>query len=120
MTDRLSWRQTHTPATAVVLHPLPVLMGWLGLEEPNFWLQGMTAMIALTLTLPRRLASGAATKRGSLCKFAYGYLPLGLGANLPYYLPLGLGEAGQFIYFDGPGWIRTSVGLANGFTVRPH
>jgi len=21
---------------------------------------------------------------------------------------------------DGPGWIRTSVGVANGFTVRPH
>lgn len=84
---------------AVVLHRLPLLLKRLGLTEAHFWLQGMIAVVALAL--PGLLAWGwHQIHRQGLVPFvrlAYGYLPLVLGANLAYYLPLGLGEAGQLL-----------------------
>lgn len=84
---------------AVVLHRLPLLLAWLGLTEAHFGLQGMIAVVALAL--PGLLAWGwhQIQRQGSVpfVRLAYGYLPLVLGANLAYYLPLGLGEAGQLL-----------------------
>lgn len=111
---------THTPRVyevallflllnGVFLHQLPKLLAWLGLNLSldDFTTHGWLAIAALTLPLlipvvgylNIRLISKSIIKLKprSFVELAYGYLPLVLAANLAYYLPLGLTEAGQIL-----------------------
>ncbi len=108
---------------AVFLHRLPVLNAelHLGLDLQNFGIHALLAIAALSLPALIPLCAQAilqlnhrldrALKPRRFVELAYGYLPLVLAANLAYYLPLGLGEAGRIIPvglatfgLSGAGW----------------
>ncbi len=86
---------------AVVLHQLPQILAQWGQAEAPFLVQAAVAV--LLLALPGLFAWGLHQGQRlwrqpqPFVRLAYGYLPLVLGANLAYYLPLGLGEAGQIV-----------------------
>lgn len=111
---------THTPRVyevallflllnGVILHRLPELQAWLGLNlsltsfTNHFWVA--IGVLILPMLIPLGgyvnlyLLSNSVVKLKS-CSFvelAYGYLPIALGANLAHYLRLGLTEAGQIL-----------------------
>jgi len=84
---------------AVVLHHLPQVLVWCHQPQAPFLVKA--AIATLTLAVPGAIAW--VLHQGQrlwgppqpFIRLAYGYLPLVLGANLAYYLPLGLGEAGH-------------------------
>ncbi|MEN9275683.1 MAG: sigma 54-interacting transcriptional regulator [Gloeomargarita sp. GMQP_bins_5] len=86
---------------AVVLHRLPLLEQWWELTPAGRPAQGVIAIAALAL--PGGLVwfwhrvQQALGRPTPFLSLAYSYLPLVLGANLAYYLPLGLGEAGHLL-----------------------
>ncbi len=94
---------------AVFLHRLPQVQAQLGFSWnlSQFWIH--SALAILTLGLPALLplvfhqimrllgAFESTVKIRPFKELAYGYLPLVLAGNLAYYLPLGLGEAGQIL-----------------------
>lgn len=94
---------------AVFLHRLPQVQAQLGFswDLNQFWIHSGLAILVLSLPalLPlvchqimRLLGEFQSTvKLRPFKELAYGYLPLVLAANLAYYLPLGLGEAGQIL-----------------------
>ncbi|XFA72387.1 sigma 54-interacting transcriptional regulator [Thermosynechococcaceae cyanobacterium Okahandja] len=102
---------------AVVLHHLPHILAWWGQPAASFGVQAGVAM--LLLAVPGALAWGLHQAQRlwgqpqPFVRLAYGYLPLVLGANLAYYLPLGLGEAGQLV----PVTLAT-FGLSTGMSVQ--
>lgn len=94
---------------AVFLHRLPQVQGQLGLswDLNQFWIHSGLAILALGLPvlfplmlhqIMRLLGKFQSTVNiRPFEELAYGYLPLVLAGNLAYYLPLGLGEAGQIL-----------------------
>ncbi|ACB50848.1 nitrogen assimilation regulatory protein [Crocosphaera subtropica ATCC 51142] len=94
---------------AVFLHRLPQVQAQLGFswDLNQFWIH--SGLAVLVLSLPALLPLVFHQIMGFLGGFqstvkirpfkelAYGYLPLVLAGNLAYYLPLGLGEAGQIL-----------------------
>jgi len=110
---------THQPRTyevallflllnAVFVHLLPEINIFLGLnlDLTNFWIHGLSAIALLTVPIIIPLTGYGMIKLIYNAKkippkpfidLAYGYLPLVLTISLAYYLPLGLGEAGQIL-----------------------
>ncbi|EAZ91389.1 AAA-type ATPase lid domain-containing protein [Crocosphaera chwakensis] len=94
---------------AVFLHRLPQVQAQLGFswDLNQFWIHSGLAILTLGLPAIFPLVFhqimrlwGAFQSRVKIRPFkelAYGYLPLVLAGNLAYYLPLGLGEAGQIL-----------------------
>jgi transcriptional regulator with AAA-type ATPase domain/NAD-dependent dihydropyrimidine dehydrogenase PreA subunit len=93
---------------AVFLHYLPQLssglhdwLGWsLSLEQVGVHasLSGLALLIpAVIVLLAHQAMRLSRLKTRPFIELVYGYLPLVLGANLAYYLNLGLTEAGQIL-----------------------
>lgn len=94
---------------AVFLHSLPQIntaWGWhWDLSRWEVHLGLSVLVLSLPALIPLGMYGGVrgfykllkTSKPRPFVELAYGYLPLVLGANLAYYLPLGLGEAGRII-----------------------
>jgi hypothetical protein len=89
-----------------LLHRLPELQAWLGLnfDLTQFWTHLGVSLAALILPAIVPFAAYGLIrlfpqplKPRPFIELAYGYLPLVLGGSLAYYLRLGLGEAGQIL-----------------------